>query len=555
MFHQQPCLDCRPRSTAHRWAVAAVFLLFLLLGLVIFRDYGIGWDEGNQRAIGLLVQRYIVDGDKSLLELPHPKYHGPVVPAAFLLVEELLGIDDSRSQLLLRHAGNFLFFYVGVLFFYLLCARRFESWKIGLLGGTFLVAHPRIFAHSFYNPKDIPFLSLFVICIYSLMTLIDNKTITRAIVHAVVCAILIDIRILGVMLPFFTTVVIVLNVLVDPNKKEKLRQWLKVLVAYCVALPFFVVLFWPTLWEHPIAEVINAYVFMKDIEWPWTVLYFGEFIRGTELPWHYLPVWITITTPLLYLVLFPSGLGVMGAAFIRKPVEFIRNNQADLVGVLWFACPVAAIFFHRPVIFNGWRHLFFLYPAMVYISLVGLVGIMKAVNLRKTRMSVYFSRAIAAVVVFSVGHTAYSMYAEHPHQNVYFNLLAGDHKRANFDLDYWGLSYRAALEHILLKDEREVVRVQVQTLPGLLNSHLLSEDKRSRLYYTNKIGQSHYLGRIQYTTGSPDYFLSAFSRHHPRLLRQNETLPRFGKEWFSIEVDGEKIMAVYRRHGVSDTRP
>jgi len=111
------------------------------------------------------------------------------------------------------------------------------------------------------------------------------------------------------------------------------------------------------------------------------------------------------------------------------------------------------------------------------------------------------------------------------------------------------------LEHILLKDEREVVRVKVQTLPGLLNSHLLSEDERSRLYYTNKIGQSYYLSRIQYTSGPADYFLSAFSRHHPRMLRQNETLPRFGKEWFSIEVDGEKIMAVYRRHGVSDTRP
>ena len=555
MFLQQPGLDCRQQSTVRRWVVSAYFTLLFLLGVVVFRDYGVGWDEGHQRTIGLLVQRYVLDGDKSLLATPHPKYHGPVVPAAFLLVEKLLGFDDSRSQILLRHAGNFLFFYVGVLFFYRLCARRFDSWKIGLLGATFLVAHPRIFAHSFYNAKDIPFLSLFVISVYSLMTLSDKKTITRAIAHSAVCAILIDIRILGVMLPFLTAVVIGLDVLGDSDKKEKLRQWLRATLAYFVALPVFVVLFWPTLWERPLAEAANAYIFMKNVEWPGTVLHFGELIRGTDLPWHYLPVWIAITTPVLYLVLFIAGVGVMGAAVIREPSEFIRNSRDDLIASLWFVCPMAAVLIHGSVVFNGWRHLFFVYPAMVYISLIGFVGVRKFIKSKAGGRSVYAPRLMAAVVVVAVGNTAYFMYSEHPYQNVYFNPLAGDDKRANFDLDYWGLSYRAALEHILLKDKRNVVRVDVQTKPGMLNSQLLPEDERSRLYYTSRIGESYYLERLQYTADSPDYFLTAFSMNSPMLSRQSQALRRFGEEWYSIEVDGEKIMAVYRKHGVSDTRP
>jgi len=39
----------------------------------------------------------------------------------------------------------------------------------------------------------------------------------------------------------------------------------------------------------------------------------------------------------------------------------------------------------------------------------------------------------------------------HPNQHVYFNMLAGSysHARNNFDFDYWGVSQKQLLEHLL----------------------------------------------------------------------------------------------------------
>ncbi len=507
---------------AHLWVVSAFFLCFLVLGLNVFKDYGMSWDEAHQRTVAMLVSNYVLENDNTLLNTPHPKYHGPVVPVVLFSLEKLLGLEASRTKVLLWHFGNFLFFFLGVLFFYFLCVHRFKSWKIALLGALFLILSPRIFAHAFFNHKDLPFLSVFIICIYSLIRLLEKKTTPRICVHALLCAILIDIRIPGVILPSLTVFLLGMDCFLAPDRKQAFFIFMRDFSVFCSATIIFVVLLWPSLWENPLGEFINAYNFMKKIQWGGTVLYLGRFIESNNLPWHYIPVWISITTPLLYMIFFLLGLFFMGAHFFKFPLEFYRKRKIDLICFIWFFLPIAMILIHKSTIFDGWRHLYFIYPAMILISLNGLVCLWKFLNNIKNRKAfVILSSLVIMLVVFSVTKTAYLMTRDHPYQNVHFNFLAGSDKRHRFELDYWGLSYREALEYILDNDSRDMIKVQVANPPGELNKELLTERAKQRLSFVESQG---------------DYFVTNY-RWHP-----NDYL---GKELFSIHVGSEKINAVY----------
>ena len=48
---------------------------------------------------------------------------------------------------------------------------------VGRLGSLFLILSPRIFAHSFYNSKDLAFLSFFIISIYTMVRYLEEKTL------------------------------------------------------------------------------------------------------------------------------------------------------------------------------------------------------------------------------------------------------------------------------------------------------------------------------------------------------------------------------------------
>ena len=50
------------------------------------------------------------------------------------------------------------------------------------------------------------------------------------------------------------------------------------------------------------------------------------------------------------------------------------------------------------------------------------------------------------------------MIKDHPHQNVYFNFLAGKNIQTKFELDYWGLSNKQALEYILKNDSKNIIK-------------------------------------------------------------------------------------------------
>jgi hypothetical protein len=507
-----------------------VFLFFaalFVLGLTIFGDYGMSWDETVQREYGEMVRNYVVGEDDELLS--HPRRHyGPVYQIGLVSIEHVAGLEDTRSVYLMRHLVTFIVFWTGVLFFYLLCGRLFGSWKIGLLASALLVLSPRIFAHGFYNPKDIPFMSVFIISMYTLVRYLDRRTFAMVAVHALVSAILIDIRIVGGLIPALTVGLVVHSALADRRTDHAAGRIILSLGIYVVLLSGFTVLFWPSLWKGPVTGVMEALRVMGHHPWRGVVLYLGTETPVRELPWHYLPVWIAISTPVFLIALLASGIVFSARCLVAGRKTCVTTRRNTVLVLVWLLFPPVYSIASDATLYDTWRQLFFIYPALLIISVAGLVSLVRLLRVRLSGTSLRVILLIVALpVAFDLAHAAFFMVKHHPYQHLYFNGLVGGIRGADgrFELDYWGLSYREGLEYILEHDKHDSIKVYVPGKVGRDSIQMLRADERKRLVLVDKPVEAN-------------YYLTNFRWQDKRLAA--------GDEFHSVEVGGVKILTIYR---------
>ena len=127
------------------------------------------------------------------------KIYGVVFEASTVLFEVLADIKDKKNQFLSRHYFNFIIFFIATIFFYRILKLRFNNETYALLGTIFLILSPRIFADSFYNNKDLVFLSFFTISSYYSMKLIKKQNFKNSVKFSLFAALTIDIRVLGIL--------------------------------------------------------------------------------------------------------------------------------------------------------------------------------------------------------------------------------------------------------------------------------------------------------------------------------------------------------------------
>ncbi len=509
----------------HKIVVFIFFIIFLSIGLAVFDDYGLSWDERVYRQNGIVSYDYIFKGEDSLDEHSEREY-GAVFELLLIFGEKLLKLEDSRDIYLMRHLLTFLVFYIGVFFFYLLCKYYFDSWKIGLLGSLFLIVSPRIFAHSFYNSRDLFALSMFIISMYILVKYIDKKTWLWAFWLALTSAILINIRMVGVLVPFLAFVFVIVDLILK-YKSKRTRNTIFSLVLYIFLLGFFIILFWPWLWKDPFNKFIQIFKTMTfNIPGYVINLYQGSYIDSRELPWHYIPVWIVITTPILYTLSFFAGVFISIKYIFKNFLIYFKSlKRYDLIILIWFFLPLFAVIILKSNLYDAWRLMFFIYPALLILSLKGFVSLFDIIKIKiKGRAYTLLNVIIVISIALSLVSTTRFMVKNHPFQNVYFNLLAGRDIKNNFELDYWGLSYRQALEYILRNDSEKTIKVYALNRPGEINADILTPIERNRLEYVD--------------FDDAKYFLSNYRDHKDEYPYENE--------FYSININGAKIMVVYK---------
>jgi hypothetical protein len=504
-------------------AALVIFSFSLILGVGVHRNYGIAWDEPLQREIGVHSFNYVFNGDKTLNDFKNRDY-GVAIELPLIVLEKTLNLTDTRDIYRMRHLVTHLFFLFCAFAFYLLVWFLYRNKPLAIASYLMLLLTPRIYAQSFFNSKDIPFMCMFILCFLAYAIAFRDKKTKYFVLFGVLSGLLINIRIMGIIIPFIVTVLLRFDMVNGPNRR-------KILINYFVYLAVTIgtlILTWPWLWSDPLGHLKIAFVNMSQFRWPNNVLVYGSFVRATSVGWMYLPHWFGLTTPILYLLLGISGFLFLAIKFIRKPIDFIRSTvlRNQLIYLLCFVGPVAAVIVMHSVLYDAWRQMYFIYPAFLMLAIYGLF------SLFNTR---FFSSdlprvAVIVLILLSFAGTGFTMIKSHPFEDVYFNILLpkkDNYLRKTFELDYWGTSYKQALEYILYKDKSQVLYIKVANLAGEHNLFILKSSDQNRIRFVDQDDQA-------------DYFITDY-RWHPYDYKYPKE-----KKIFFIRVQNSEICTVWK---------
>ena len=435
-------------STTGRWA-SAILVLFAVAGAAVVDDYGVSLDVGFQRRIAAANLEYVLGGDDALsarnLHHAHDRYYGAAFEAPLLLAERALGLGDSRTAHLFRHYVTHLFWLCGGFACFLLARRLFRSGPLALLAMLLFLLHPRLYAHAFFNSKDVPFLSMFMIALYLVHRAFEKDTVRAFVVLGMGTAVLTNLRIMGVMLFAAVLGMRALDLLHAAQRSER-RRVLKTAAAFGAAWAATLYAISPYLWSDPREFVEALRVLSEHPNTPWE-LFQGRLVRADALPWRYVPTWIAITTPPFTLLL--GCVGVVGVAWrvAAHPGRALRNTplRFECLATACLTAPPLAVAALDAHAFNGWRHLYFLHAPL---ALLAASGAAPAAFARRgwARRGAYAAAGVAAAGILI------AMARIHPLQNVYFNFLVDrttpERLGTQHVLDYWETSGLDALRHL-----------------------------------------------------------------------------------------------------------
>ena len=490
-------------------SIILFFFTYFVIGLNIFKDYGISTDEPFQRTSGQYWYLWIIENffpnyenisylsqnfknmewSKDMERGSYVSY-GVFFDIICAILEDFFKINDTQNIYFLRHFLNFFFFFLSSIFFFKIINLRFKNNFLALVATILYVASPRIFAESFYNCKDIIFMSLVVPALFYGLKSLKNYKVKNIIFFSIFSAIATDVRILGIFLIILFLFFFFIEYL---ENKKFLKEKIKTLTILVTSYLFFTYLFWPYLWADPIKNFYSTFNYFKNFDiWNYSVFYLGEFIKGSNLPWHYIFTWIGVTMPLNYLLLFFIGSLIVLSQFFSNFSKLDQNSENklwnnnnqkfDFFIFAFLLIPPLTIIAFNSTLYGGWRHLYFIYPGIIYISSYAIYFLM---NLSKRNYKYFLSFALLVSIIFNIK----TLIDLHPFQNIFFNSLVKNKANDLFEVDYWGLGNSEAIKNIL-KNIKHNQKYSIRTAsftPLSYSKKIISEKKMDNLIFSRTV--------------------------------------------------------------------
>ena len=502
------------------WAPAAIMIaLFAVVGIAVVDDYGVSTDEGASRVIAQKNIDYAL-GTGDLPTYHSDRYYGVTFEAALLLVERLLGLTDSRAVYLSRHLLTHLFFLAGGWFCYLLTCRLFGDRRLALFALLLFLLHPRIYAHSFFNSKDLPFLAAFMIALYLVQHAFRRDTVAAFAACGVGVGVLINLRIMGALLFAAVAGLRALDLMlayrggtiravvaergwrVRERTARGIRRWrnrtarrrhaLVTTAAFVLAAAGTLYALSPYSWGDPLA-IADAFTRLAWHQHLGSGLFQGRRVAWPSIPPHYLPTYVAITTPPATLLLCLIGAGAVIGRGIARPGSLLRNTRLRFEWLL-LACltlPITAVVALNSNIYDGWRQMYFLYAPLCLLAVCGLRALLAAgCRLRPEAATAWRRRGLSALAAAALATAAADVVRLHPNQDGYFNFLIDrrtpEHLRSRYDLLYWETEQRQALEYLTASFPDSTLYVDGTNVYRMFdNRAILPAAARRRILITN----------------------------------------------------------------------
>ena len=463
------------RSAALAWpahrTVLALGLLITIAFVVLSRDFGTTRDEPIRNAFGEHVLAYWAGGDALFPGGPHLRVYGGLFDVSALLVHGVVGGDLWTN----RHYVNAAFGGLGILAVGLFAARLFGT-PAGLATMVLLALSPRFMAHAMNNPKDAPFAALCSVALLSFTLLrAAPPFVTWPGAIGIGLALALPLNVRPAALLYWGYLGLAVGALTVRARDYSVRT-LSAVAARLAVITVVMLLAgcatWPWAQGNPFVRPFEALLVLGDFRWPGRVLFQGQVVSALNVPPTYLPVMLSLTNPPVVLAGMLASVVALGAS---------RRQRLLALG-LWFVVlfPVVTAIVKGSTLYNGWRHVLFIYPPLVVLAVLGWQFAWERARSRSLRA------VVAGLFLVGCAEPLWFMARNHPHQVVYFNALTGGPKGAagRFELDYWANSYLQAMKWCAELAERSgtplvvagtpqrVVRFDARRFPGIAAARL-----------------------------------------------------------------------------------
>jgi len=537
-----------PRSDKKaRLLTALFFLLLAAIGCLTSFDYGLNFDAMHEQYILKLNLR---EYGERLLGKNHP-FKPPIFPepgvnplpeyferfhgqSAYYLATPLLKLE-THARDWMRPAWNmytFLVFMAGIWAVYALCRGMGVSRILSAATSLILYLTPRFFAEGHYNTKDITVLSLILLTLWLGQRFLYKPGLLRGLLFSLLGAMATNTRIVGAFAWGLVGVAAVM--LVTARKAWTPRLALTALATALSFVGFFILLTpasWPDIPGHLRHIIQNS---LHYGAWEGKVLYQGHLYDPytTPLPPGYIPHLILLTLPLYTLPLMLAGQTAAILEITHARTAFFRDERKLLLAVatLLWAAPLAYAALGQPVVYNSWRHFYFVYAGIILMAGSGISRIESLLNGHKT-----LRRLAGCALALCLALSAVGIALNHPYQYGYYNLLAPRPLENDYELDYWEVSTVNALGKLYsLRDSLLHPAILTGsdpiTIGSLRDMMILPREVRSQIKMTED-GDAPYI--LYNTTYAAEY---------------SAAYPPYGyHELFRIDSYGNTLCILYER--------
>ncbi len=492
------------------WWAPLFFALYGAWGFITLADFGVGLDELTQRTIGMENNRFL-SGRVGFDKVTEHGFFGPIWESLCYLAEQLYFPGSLRFKLLLHRGLLWSFFLLSCWRLYRWGIRRtwvgielgstVHRW-VALVPALLLMTWPRLFADAHYNSKDALFLSLMI----WVWTGLDerwqfvNLSRFQRVWPWLLLGISATIRLSGLIV---FAIALIADFVVSYQRSEKKQLFfVSEIKEKSGLLALFAVGYistYPYLWFTGWNGFIEILQFGANNPWKHPTLFMGELINTFENPqsrW-YLPIWILVTLSEWILVLLVAVLLHVWPSnrVWKQPIVFF--SLAVLFAFFWYTLLL------QPVLYNGWRHLYFLAVPLVLFIGVGA----SAINHRKMwwmHTLLAGSLLYSLVEPNSLNNSKKTLQQGYSSAGSDFNVLASWITKSEksqlmdgllgpvdgfpFSGDYWQHTTLQAYRYMLEKFPKSTIFVCGKGETLWLNSWMLSAEDRKRLRFLSMEG-------------------------------------------------------------------
>jgi len=414
------------------------FTIYFLTGSYLSLTNGISHDEYHEQQNWIIniasVKDFFLTSSYDDLLNYRDKYHGIAFqiisqPIQYLIKDLVIYYNNTSELgglLISKHFVVFLFFSISGLFFFLIINKITKDFVVSGISTALYLTYPYLFGHALFNPKDIPFLSFWIICSYFSLRLVEDFylkkkiKISQFIVLAFFTAFLVSIRIIGllILIQYLVSILIFLQI----TKKNLISLFFFV---------FFIYILNPIFWHNPL-ELINSIKWMGKYPQNICTLTNGSCLYSLSLPSSYYFIWLFYKLPILILIGY----------FIFPIIEskIFKNDVVSIYyGTLLIIAPVIIIIFilKDVAIYDELRHLLFIFPLILIVSLSNLY-----IYLKKKLFYIFATLVLIFFVMENI--------SLNPYQYTWLNSFSKFKDiEKNFEVDYWGISNKNLQKKII----------------------------------------------------------------------------------------------------------